>query len=171
MISKQFVTAGNAVFTVAMPHAYAAEKRLGDHLTYRVRRSKDGKVLFVSYRKGASYDYIGILDPATAEIRFTAKSKLGPQNITVRVLRRVLVLLWLERGHEILESGFDVKHEGRCGRCARPLTVPASIESGIGPECAKAVFGVKPKAKPAPAAAPVPDDDGKWVSYANSLFD
>jgi hypothetical protein len=29
-----------------------------------------------------------------------------------------------------------VWHEGRCGRCGRKLTVPESIESGFGPECA-----------------------------------
>jgi len=27
-------------------------------------------------------------------------------------------------------------HEGRCCRCGRTLTVPTSIASGIGPECA-----------------------------------
>jgi hypothetical protein len=27
-------------------------------------------------------------------------------------------------------------HEGRCGKCARVLTVPASIELGLGPVCA-----------------------------------
>lgn len=32
-------------------------------------------------------------------------------------------------------------HEGRCGRCARRLTVPESIINGIGPECAKKVGG------------------------------
>lgn len=30
---------------------------------------------------------------------------------------------------------FEFRHAGRCGRCNRLLTVPASIESGIGPEC------------------------------------
>jgi hypothetical protein len=30
----------------------------------------------------------------------------------------------------------EVWHEGRCGRCGRRLTVPESIESGLGPECA-----------------------------------
>lgn len=29
----------------------------------------------------------------------------------------------------------EVWHEGLCGRCGRRLTVPASIESGFGPEC------------------------------------
>ena len=27
-------------------------------------------------------------------------------------------------------------HEGRCAKCARPLTDPASIARGLGPECA-----------------------------------
>ena len=31
-------------------------------------------------------------------------------------------------------------HEGRCGRCARALTDPASIRSGFGPECVKHVL-------------------------------
>lgn len=31
----------------------------------------------------------------------------------------------------------DYYHEGRCGRCARRLTVPESIINGLGPECAE----------------------------------
>ena len=33
-------------------------------------------------------------------------------------------------------KSLEIWHEGRCGRCGRKLTVPSSIESGIGPECA-----------------------------------
>ena len=33
-------------------------------------------------------------------------------------------------------EGATLYHEGRCGRCGRRLTVPESIESGYGPECA-----------------------------------
>ena len=32
-------------------------------------------------------------------------------------------------------------HMGRCGRCGRALTVPSSIESGLGPECAAKMEG------------------------------
>lgn len=32
-------------------------------------------------------------------------------------------------------SGYEFWHTGRCGRCGRLLTVPSSIEKGIGPEC------------------------------------
>jgi hypothetical protein len=29
----------------------------------------------------------------------------------------------------------ELWHEGRCGKCGRALTVPESIESGLGPVC------------------------------------
>jgi hypothetical protein len=32
-------------------------------------------------------------------------------------------------------DGVEVWHEGVCGRCGRALTVPESIERGIGPDC------------------------------------
>jgi len=35
------------------------------------------------------------------------------------------------------EWGVDVWHEGSCCRCGRKLTVPESVEDGIGPECRK----------------------------------
>jgi uncharacterized protein DUF6011 len=36
----------------------------------------------------------------------------------------------------------EVWHEGACGRCGRKLTVPESIATGLGPECAsKGGFG------------------------------
>lgn len=38
-----------------------------------------------------------------------------------------------------LPEEVEVWHEGTCGRCGRSLTDPASIERGIGPECATKV--------------------------------
>lgn len=35
----------------------------------------------------------------------------------------------------------EVWHEGKCCKCGRKLTVPASIASGIGPECASKMAG------------------------------
>ena len=34
-----------------------------------------------------------------------------------------------------LPDSLEIWHEGRCGRCARKLTVPSSVASGFGPEC------------------------------------
>lgn len=40
------------------------------------------------------------------------------------------------------DSGMRMLVEGRCVRCNRALTVPESIEAGIGPECASKAGGV-----------------------------
>ena len=38
--------------------------------------------------------------------------------------------------NDVLPVKLEIWHEGRCARCNRKLTVPSSIESGFGPECA-----------------------------------
>jgi hypothetical protein len=39
------------------------------------------------------------------------------------------------QGKTPAEVDLEVWHEGRCGACGRRLTVPESIERGLGPEC------------------------------------
>lgn len=55
----------------------------------------------------------------------------GPQ------IRRAFLwaLPYLWRGAALPAPG-RIYHLGRCGRCGRALTVPSSVESGFGPECA-----------------------------------
>ena len=36
-----------------------------------------------------------------------------------------------------LPDDLEIRHEGKCCKCGRALTVPSSIDSGIGPECSK----------------------------------
>ena len=36
-----------------------------------------------------------------------------------------------------LQDFVEIWHEGKCGKCGRPLTVPSSIENGLGPSCLK----------------------------------
>ncbi len=52
-----------------------------------------------------------------------------------------------------LPGTLEVRHEGSCGRCGRKLTVPASIDAGIGPECAGKLGGL---ASAAQASLPLP---------------
>lgn len=139
MVGKPFVLAGRAVFTIELPADYAKDKGLPPHLTYKVRRSKDGKVYFLSKRMGATYEYVGLLEPDTATVRTTKKSVLPTTDLSVRLVERTLRRLWANDAAAVAAAGFDVHHEGQCGRCGRKLTVPESIEHGIGPECAKAV--------------------------------
>ena len=47
-----------------------------------------------------------------------------------------LNFLFKQAARPAFPPNFVVRHDGRCGRCGRQLTVPSSIDKGIGPECA-----------------------------------
>jgi hypothetical protein len=107
-----------------------------------VKKEVDGKpaVYFVNLLSGpdngSDYSYIGVLDVSSGNVRLTRASKITNECMSYRLLNRVLLNLWGGTEGRILEAGFDVHHEGRCGRCGRRLTVPESVRSGLGPECA-----------------------------------
>jgi hypothetical protein len=142
-VTKDFVTAGRATFTVECPD--------GDHYTYRVslvpgNDRYPADAYFVSTLTGpdneSSYTYMGKLDPATGLCATTAKSRQFEDQYRFRLLHRVLARVWAADHAAYEQHGFRTHHEGKCGRCGRTLTVPASIESGIGPECARQMAGV-----------------------------
>jgi len=141
-INKQFALAGRAIFTVSNPQ--------GERYTFRIDRLAEDKCkpgqeppYFAKFLTGSNnetdYSYLGMLTPQM-ELRATAKS---PANAATahkpfRVLAWALHVL---AGRKPLPEGYTMLHEGRCGRCGRTLTVPESIESGLGPECATKVRG------------------------------
>ena len=139
MITKNFVTAGNSIFTLEIPGDWAAQHGCRPHYTFRVRK-KDGQrpVFFVSILSGPDntkdYQYVGIL--VDGRVKTTAKSRLHQTSTPVRLLNWSLQLVWEGDTSPIEQAGFRLHHEGRCGRCGRRLTVPESIETGLGPECA-----------------------------------
>lgn len=128
----QFMVAGNAYFTLR-------SGKTGTRYTYRAKKAKVGDTIFVSCLYGTDntddYAYMGVIRNGgfctTAKSRFTNES---PQ---------VKAFVW-SFGHVMsadrIPDVLEFWHEGRCGRCARLLTVPESIAHGIGPECAKRVF-------------------------------
>jgi hypothetical protein len=146
---KKFILAGKAIFTISSP------KDGGKHFTYKVSLPKDrpeSAVLdfaFVSVLTGPDntrdYTYMGMLDTrhnawrAGETFKPSRGTKVGPDALSWRVLE--FFLRWFIWGDQKLPQGYDIKHEGRCGRCGRLLTHPESIDSGIGPECRKHVFG------------------------------
>lgn len=143
-VTRQFVTAGKATFTLELPASYREAHGLKPHYTYKVRFKKGdgrfGDTYFVSLLTGpdneASYSYLGMLDPNTGSVRTTAKSCMGGDSLPVRLLNRALSLVWAENTAPLTDAGFSLHHEGKCGRCGRKLTVPESIVTGLGPECA-----------------------------------
>jgi hypothetical protein len=109
----------------------------GARFTYRIeladkKQPTDVDCFFVSVLNGpdnwVNYKYIGIIK--NNEYRWTAKSKIAEESPSVKAFKFCF-------GHLSKNSivGFEVWHEGKCGRCGRMLTVPESIASGFGPEC------------------------------------
>jgi hypothetical protein len=127
--SIQFILAGKSVVTFKNTDT-------GNRYTFRIRKSKGtNPVHFVNVLYGSdnenSYMYMGcIFDGKT--FKWTSKSRVNEDDVRFRVFSYVFRHLL----NGTLISDIEVWHEGRCGRCGRKLTVPESIASGFGPECA-----------------------------------
>lgn len=148
MIGKDFILAGQAIFTVELP-ANAPRKADYPHITYMVEKveasDKYPEAYFAKVLNGpdnnSDYLYVGKLDTFIGQVVRTAKSTLTADSYRLQLLNRVLCRLWGDDGAAITNAGYIVRHEGKCGRCGRRLTVPASIDSGIGPECTRILAG------------------------------
>lgn len=126
--ARAFILAGKATFTLE-----GRESRY----TFRVNKSDDGAVHFISMLTGpdntADYTYLGLLMADTGAVYLTRASHYTPKSTPVKALRWALAIIW--KGND-LPAPARLMHIGRCGRCGRALTVPSSIDAGIGPECA-----------------------------------
>lgn len=122
-----FMTAGKATVTLR-----SAET--GNRFTYRIKSSDDGKVHFVSLMQGtdneSSFSYLGTI---RGDVFYHGKkSKIAADAPAAKAFAWAFNRIAGDK----LPGSLEVWHEGRCGRCGRKLTVPESIESGLGPECA-----------------------------------
>lgn len=124
---KSFVLAGKARFTVV-------SKKTGTRFTYKVTAKKDGPH-FVAVLTGSNnesdYTYLGTIFEGKT-YKHGRKSPIGPEAPSAKAF----AWFWAMLSKGALPEACEVHHEGRCCRCARALTVPESILSGIGPECA-----------------------------------
>lgn len=125
---RAFVLAGNATLTIR-------SSKTQTRFTYKVVGSKNNRpgqmpVYFVSLLSGedntSDYRYLGTI--------FADGFRLTRKSTASKDAPSVVAFTWFSRHWE--DARVDVWHEGRCGRCGRVLTVPESIESGIGPTCA-----------------------------------
>ena len=128
MNRTQFIFAGRAVFTIT-------STKTGQSFTYRIARAgsnRDNGPLFASVLTGPDntrdYTYMGIVLQDEKRIRNTRGSKVFGDAPSWRALEWFL--------QHVDSDRVEVRHMGRCGRCGRALTVPSSIDSGLGPECA-----------------------------------
>jgi len=132
----QFILAGDSYMTFR-------NNKTGNRYTYHVKKSKEHDMHFVSVMYGkdnnSQYLYVGII--ASNLFRLTKGSKMDESDVRFKVFAYVFKRLL--RGS--LPLNIEIWHEGKCGRCGRKLTVPESIETGIGPECALRMGIVMPK--------------------------
>ena len=131
-----FTMAGNATLTLV-------SQKTGARFTYKVRAANTDSdaqtdLYFISLLRGADnesdYSYLGRIAKGRLYIgrKVPRAGDIGKDAPSARAFE----YFWraLERGE--MPAQCEIWHEGRCGRCNRKLTVPSSIESGFGPECA-----------------------------------
>jgi hypothetical protein len=133
----RFALAGKAVLTLS-------STRSGAHYTYRINKAKGttekpaAGLFFVNLLPGPDntedFTYLGIVSITRLGpvFKLTAKSRAGLDSPAVRAFQYFTQQV-LAGSH--LPEALEVRHEGRCGACGRTLTVPGSLDSGIGPEC------------------------------------
>jgi len=132
-----FVTSGRALFTVV-----GKESRF----TFKVnapKHNRDGEkvtpetseVKFVSVLTGSDntsdYSFLGTVF-SDGTFRLSPKSRIGQDAPSAKAAQ------WFfgRVAAKAIPAALEVWHHGKCCRCGRTLTVPSSISSGIGPECA-----------------------------------
>lgn len=112
-----FILAGNSQFVLE-------NDKTGNHFSYIVKKQKTG-VWYIYHLT----DYLG-----TVRADMTAKINQH----TTRILATKAIFWYLKQLIDKIPIPPQVHlyHLGRCGKCGRPLTDPASMERGIGPYCA-----------------------------------
>ena len=144
---RTFMFAGNSTFTLV-------SKTTGRRFTYRVKsgtkdrnfqwstENQNRNIFFVSVLTDGDntgdYTYLGELirqEPSgySFKWRHGRKSTVSPEAKSAKGFAWFVNQL---ESHRDTSDQLEFWHEGKCGRCGRKLTVPESIESGMGPECA-----------------------------------
>ncbi len=132
---RTFVLAGNATLTLV-------SKRTEARYTYKVTAAEAGSKVshFVKVLTGsdneASYSYLGHVYDGSRDYAHGGKSRVGADAPSAKAF----AWFW----QKVVKGGalpdeIEVYHSGTCGRCGRKLTVPESIKTGLGPECATRV--------------------------------
>jgi hypothetical protein len=136
----RFALAGNARLTLV-------SKKTGQRFTYRIRQPVEKTGLkapphFVQLLSGpdntTDYQFFGTIFDRTT-FKHSHKARIGATAPSAQAWQ----WFWPRLVRGSIPTTLEVWHEGRCGRCGRALTVPESIERGIGPECA-GIMGIPP---------------------------
>lgn len=128
---RNFIFAGRSVFTLE-------NSASGNYITFRIKAiKKQGKVVPGQYAVEArvlgdgtsGYGFMGFLNIDRGSFKEWGSTPKG--SVAYKTF------YWLMKNLGRLEdfNSLVIYHEGSCCKCGMPLTVPESIDSGIGPEC------------------------------------
>lgn len=135
--ARQFILAGNATVTLV-------SVKTGTRFTYKIKAAvnPDDEIFFVSLLNGpdneADFKYLGRIARGIfwAGRKTPRPGDIGPGAPASQAFTWAWKALRLTDDGGTVPPQLEIWHEGRCGRCNRKLTVPSSIENGLGPECA-----------------------------------
>jgi len=117
----------DGMYTVVYPN--------DEYRTLRFRTMSSGNLAgstIISYRDGTEWTGFGFL--AAGEVKFWKRFADMNDEIRLRRIRKAVATVLSNPA----EAGMAYAlKSNRCCRCDLPLTVPASINQGMGPECAK----------------------------------
>jgi len=135
---KRFALAGRAVLTV---QSTVTDKRFTLRLsTPHGKKGEERMPLFVALLTGDdnsnAYSFIGSCWPWDGkwDIRPSPRSRVAMTAPGAKAAQWMLRGLGSPQPWRLMQQA-RFWHEGKCGRCGRALTVPESIERGIGPDC------------------------------------
>jgi hypothetical protein len=121
----RFMFSGKAVFTFI-------NTKTQNRFTYKLKKAKDSDLFFVYVLTSPeTWTYTGYC--VNGDYKHGKKSKVSIDAQSVKVFNYMLKKLKSDE----LEDFLEVWHEGFCGKCGKSLTVPLSIETGLGPNCLK----------------------------------
>lgn len=125
----------------------------GKTLSFKITKKESNKqnsseyIYFINYIAGDRSVYAGVMaykeDTDTFEFYKGAKGNMDKDCIEIKGLLSVVNKLHKER----YDLPVEIYHCGRCGKCGKRLTVPESVLTGLGPECAKKCGVPHPKNK------------------------
>ena len=130
---RNFIFAGRSVFTLE-------NSTTGNYLTFKIKSiKKQGKVVPGQFAVECKvlgdgdygYNFLGFLNldrKSFKEWGSTPKDSVAYKTF-----------YWMMKNLHRMDEfpALQIYHEGSCCKCGMPLTVPESIDSGIGPECKK----------------------------------
>lgn len=132
---RRFILAGNATFTIQSVET-------GTHFTFTLaappRRKTHDRFARVLIGPDV-WAYLGVV--VSSSLLPTRASKISESAPSWKALAWFLRELQRTPDDEP-PAKVIFRHEGKCGRCGRPLTTPASIDTGLGPDCAE-ILGVE----------------------------